>query len=1111
MTTLAFSQHQRLLTMTTPLDKGELIATEIEGTDAISIPFQYTIKLVSQNRKLDIESLLGKTVGIELEQEQKTVLCHGHILSIEGGKVHPRSAEYFATIVPWFDLLKLKQDSRVYQHQSVVDIFSSVCKELGYHDFDTSKLTKSYPKIDYCIQYQESFFNFLSRQLEQAGIFYLFTYEKNKHTLHLCDDQNQCPHFSHDIPLSKQNIHQQHFSQWQQTSEVFSNHVALKDYNYQEASNNLEAQSQTQQNLSFKLNEHYRFPGNYQSLQQGTTVAQHALNVNKWQASTIAVTGNQVSLQPGQFFTVQSSNNHNVQGKFFITAIKHHVQDATHHNDEQKESIVSYHQELICIHENLTYTPPLTTPTPEMAGIHTATVVGPSNQEMYTNESGCIKIQFPWDKQGEHNENASCWIRPSQSLAGKNMGMQMIPRIGDQVAVQFLYGDPNRPVVIGSMPTQKNKPPFDNKHSGIKTHSFNNKDPKAGNRLSFGDEAGKEKITLHAQKDFKIDVLDSFTQTTKGSENITVDGKLIQKIIKGSAKAQAKTITLKVGNNQINLSDSGITIQANNVNFLTKGAGSTKPLARVGDKHICPRLTPAITPHKGGPILTGSTNVMINGMPAARAGDKAHCHGATDGIKQGVSSLLINGKPAARLNDAMNHGGVINTGSPTVSSGEATGQSIQLSANTNPQNGQQTYHWIRASYQDHQGKPMSGLPYCIDCDDGTVARGKLDASGKTHKVTNLQAASAHITLGDKQKLEQELEQQRQTLKKHLDMILAKVKQEAKKQTDEYNKEGWFIKTVDMSGSLIKSLAEGAWDSLKAGAVGVVHLFGDMARSQADADMARYGDAQAQAYAQQDMIKLGHKMYDPIFKAVRTMHLLFRDPGTRQILMKFAEDYYHSETKLMISKQIAHITGGLVPAIIVAVITKNPESFAAGVTETGEVAAASDELTKINKTLDELEKCQELKAADMDKEHQLTLAKAPNIPYEYFELYKEGGSVIMTKQNYLRFVEPYGILGRKEGQFITSKIEMDKLLANVKNNRDIEKALGVTDLQGKKLYRIDIDTPLSLNPRLPDGSLSGANEHFIPGGKTSGGLTELVIDQIPKGKFHPHYIGIVNNE
>jgi len=675
------TQTNRLLSLHTPLGENTLILTELTGTERLSTPFELQLTALSQQKSLDTNRLLGQPVTITLNYRQQTPrYFHGITKQIKQGNQDDAGYQtYQLTIVPWLWFLCLSRNCRVFQNQSVVDIFKTICREHGFNDFNLSSLTKRYPPLNYCVQYNESALQFISRLFEQAGIYYYFNFKKDCHTLVLIDNSQKLPKDKLNITYSNNAHNSQHLHQWK-SEQCFSSHTySSNDYNFKTPKLNLYTQIKgtkpSPKIMGAIQLEQFTYPGQFSSKMQGDQINKSALQAANWQTHCVYANGNYTHFYAGLNFKLTAHQDQTALGRYYIQSVSHQAHDFTHlnHLPEHQQCPQLYQNTLCCISEQYPYAPPLSTKKPIIDGSQTATVVGPKGKAIYTDKYGRIKIQFHWDRLGKFDEHSSCWVRTLQAFAHHNWGSQFIPRLGQQVIVQFIDGDPDKPVVIGSAHTGTQQQPFplpqQQTQSGIKTRSLGSENPNHCNILRFDDKPNHEQLYLQAQKDLTIEALNDYCELTGQGKTTVIDQQQLIKALNGNATISANKITLQVGASSLIINDSGITLKSPTVKLLAKGAGAKKPAARVGDQHSCPKLT-AVTPHCGGPILKGSPNVLINKQQAARQGDSAHCLTATDQIKQGTNNITINGKPAAKLNDKMKHGGIISSGSPNVIIGE---------------------------------------------------------------------------------------------------------------------------------------------------------------------------------------------------------------------------------------------------------------------------------------------------------------------------------------------------------------------------------------------------------------------------------------------------------
>ena len=546
----AISQTGRLLTLSTPLGDDVLLLTGFSGQDSLSRPFVYHLNVLSERTDLTAQDIVGKNVTWAVNHSlTEPRFFNGYVSRLTAGGVGLYGLRsYHLEVVPWLWFLTRTADSRIFfpdvADKTVADVLGAAFADYGIADFDDKNLGTTYPKHEYWVQYRETAFNFVSRLMEDAGIFFYWAQGDGAHTLTLCDRKSHyrdCP--EKDVPFANGGSRAaSQITAWKHEWQCRSTDVAQSDYNYTAPRTPLFAGTRSIIDMEYPLSmELFDYPGDHQRKDDG--VQRSKLRMEEEEAAFHVVRGesNCSSFFAGGKFTLTDHDDENEAGKtYVITHVEHNAFDTTYEN--QGESGYSNHFQ--CIPDSVTFRPARLTPRPFVQGVQTAVVVGPANDDVYTDEYGRIKVQFHWDRRGKRNEHSSCWIRVATPWAGKNWGMLHLPRIGQEVVVDFLEGDPDRPLVMASVYNADQPPPFGlpngKRISGTKSHSTPNGE--GYNEISFDDTKGKEKITLHGQHDMATTILNNDTHTVHANRDVTVNGKLTEQI-KGDTK-----ITISDGN-----------------------------------------------------------------------------------------------------------------------------------------------------------------------------------------------------------------------------------------------------------------------------------------------------------------------------------------------------------------------------------------------------------------------------------------------------------------------------------------------------------------------------------------------------------------------------------
>ncbi|SFP54205.1 type VI secretion system secreted protein VgrG [Ectopseudomonas composti] len=466
---------------------------------------------------------------------------------------------YQLVLRPWLWWLTLASNNRVFQNLSTSDIVTTIFKAHGFTDFKLS-LTGSYEPREYCVQYGETDFAFVSRLLEEEGIFWFFTHENGKHTLVLGDSSDafvqipngpKVPYLGQGIGVRE--LHGIRSAQYsvQAVSGVYS----ATDYAFTTPTTSLYSQAEA---VAGPLSM-YEHPGGYIAKARGDALTKQRVDALRSQEKRLIGESDCRWLVPGHWFTLTGHDDASLNIDWVVTAVTH---DASHEH---------YRNRFEAIPKATAYRPPRLTPKPRMH-TQTAQVVGKSGEEIWTDQYGRIKIQFPWDRDSKNDETSSCWVRVVLPWSGKGFGMQFIPRIGQEVIVTFIDGDPDRPLVTGCLYNGDNTLPYalpDNQtQSGIKTNS--SKGGGGFNELRFEDKKDAEEVFLQAQKDMKVNVLNDSTATIGHDETLTVQNARTRTVKEGD-----ETITLEKGQRTVTIQTGSDTLDVKDSRTVSVGADQT--------------------------------------------------------------------------------------------------------------------------------------------------------------------------------------------------------------------------------------------------------------------------------------------------------------------------------------------------------------------------------------------------------------------------------------------------------------------------------------------------------------------------------------------------------
>jgi type VI secretion system secreted protein VgrG len=543
------TQEQRLISIKTPLADDELLLTAFDGTEYISDLFEFKIDVLSSNHNVKPEQLIGKTVTITIQNEQKRTF-NGYISRFTYGEVKADNLrKYHLTMVPWLWFLDKTHNNRIFQNKSTKDIVSQVFKDFGFNDFDFKATGNPKPR-EYCVQYNESDLNFVSRLLEEDGIAYFFTHSSDKHTLVLVDDKNAYQECAEtNLEYSKGNKPGTQINHWEHVYEFRKGKWSLNDYDFENPSKSqLKSTPSTSKFSKVSNYEHYEYVA-YHDFAGIQELSNKRIESEEVSMNTVEAAGDCSSFYAGGKFVMAKHAVAAEQGGYIITVIKHHAFDNSYLAGHESES--GYKNQFACIPESIYFRPPLVHYKPRMMGPQSAIVVGPAGEEIYIDNLGRIKVQFHWDREGKKNENSTCFLRVMQPWAGAGWGTSFIPRIGMEVVVGFFEGDPDRPIVSGALYNGENNPPFNSKtQSGIRTRSTKKGTAANCNELRFDDLKGAEQIYVHAEMNMDTEVEHDETHSVENDRTKTIGHDETSSIGNDRSKSVGNDQSETVGHNK---------------------------------------------------------------------------------------------------------------------------------------------------------------------------------------------------------------------------------------------------------------------------------------------------------------------------------------------------------------------------------------------------------------------------------------------------------------------------------------------------------------------------------------------------------------------------------
>ncbi len=551
-----YTQKTRHLRIETPLGKDVLLVTRFSGYEEMSRLFSYRLDLVSEKESIEANDIVGRGVTITLTLHDGSERCFNGIVSAFAYcGASDRLSRYSAEVVPWLWFLTRTADCRIFQAKSVPAIVEQVFKDLGFTDYEIADIDKSaHEPWDFCVQYRETDFNFVSRLMEKEGIFYYFRHEKGKHVLVLADRKSTHKDCA-EKEVSFESDHPAGITSWRHGYEYRPGKWAQTDFNFETPTAGLMAKTSTlvklQDNTKFEV---YDYPGAYSKKAVGDAEVKIRMEEAEAGYEIVSGTSNCRTFFVGGKFTMKKfPSSRAEEGKQYVITMLRHEASTGGTYETGGEHAQEYQNAFTCVPEAITFRPARVTFKPVVYGAQTAIVVGPSGQEIYTDKYGRVKVQFHWDREGKKNENSSCWVRVSHPWAGKGWGAVAIPRIGQEVIVDFLEGDPDRPIITGRVYNADCMPPFDLPDqamvSGVKSDST----PGGGgyNEITLDDTKGDEKITIHGEHDMSRTIEHDSSEVVKNNETLNVGGNRTRSVGKNEIVSVGITRTHSVGANEM--------------------------------------------------------------------------------------------------------------------------------------------------------------------------------------------------------------------------------------------------------------------------------------------------------------------------------------------------------------------------------------------------------------------------------------------------------------------------------------------------------------------------------------------------------------------------------
>lgn len=551
--------------------------------ERISHPYDIHLTLATQNN-VALDEVIDKEAVLSVDHQGGTRYFHGVVREFTSLGTDGGYDLYHAHIVPALWFLSLEQDCRVFQFKNVQDIVAEILEESNItSDRYRFALSREDRLRKFCVQYRETDLNFVSRLLEEEGIFYFFEHYEDKHVIVFSDTNSgylympgkrQIPFNTNDgmVP-GKESVFDFIYSR-----RVRPGKVSQRDYYYKHT--NLDLTTQRQGKASAQR-EVYDFPGNYFNEERGTYLANVRLERLLVLGETAEGQSSCPRMMPGHEWEL---SGHDYAGKYLPVAVIHHGAQPQVLGEHAGDGGFRYDNEFIAVPATVTVRPQIVADRPVIVGLQTAVVTGSSGEEIHADPDGYlrVKVQFPWDRRGQKDGRTSCWVRVGQPWGGGGWGTQFLPRVGDEVLVTFIEGDPDRPMVIGSAYNSENQPPYalpaSKTQSGIRTRSYPNGGTDNFHELRFEDKKGSEEIYLQSEKDWNILVKNDKGQTVGRDESLTVGNNRSKTVGVDQSESVGVNKSIQVGANHNESIGANMTLSVGGFKNETVGINSLETI-----------------------------------------------------------------------------------------------------------------------------------------------------------------------------------------------------------------------------------------------------------------------------------------------------------------------------------------------------------------------------------------------------------------------------------------------------------------------------------------------------------------------------------------------------
>ncbi|BCX69633.1 type VI secretion system tip protein VgrG [Pseudomonas izuensis] len=591
------------------------------GNESISQTYAFDVELVSDRPNLDLENLLHKQAFLAFNDHGNGI--HGQIHSVAHGESGHRLTHYSLTLVPRLAYLKHRINQRIFQQLTVAQIIATVLEDHGLNrEFHEFRLTSVYPPREYCVQYQESDLHFIQRLCEEEGLHYHFSHSREKHLLVFADHQSMFPRIEGVTPYRRDNglvAEGPVIKRFKRQLNTRPSRTTRREYDFKKASILLEsncrsAPGQVQPDL-----EDYAYLGRVDLVERDKVRSQRSLERHRVDHDRAKGKSDQPSLVSGHLLQMSEHPIREWNDLWLLTKVRHEgrqpavLEENFSHDaiDRQDGFVQGYRNRFVAIPWDVFYRPPLVHEKPRMLGSQTAKVTGPEGEEIHCDRYGRVKVQFHWDREGRHNDQSSCWLRVASGFAGNAHGSVSLPRVGMEVLVSFLEGDPDQPLISGCLINSINPPPYALPEHKTRSVFRSRSTPNSTgfNEVHLEDRVGRELIYLRAQRDMeqkiendsRLEVGNERRETIKGNSFTLLEAQEHRTVLGDHMVHVASNSHTRVDQNLVIEADQ-VCIKASKFLILEAAAGVS---IRGGDQHL-------VIGHGG---IFGSSELQLGGAP----------------------------------------------------------------------------------------------------------------------------------------------------------------------------------------------------------------------------------------------------------------------------------------------------------------------------------------------------------------------------------------------------------------------------------------------------------------------------------------------------------------